>query len=68
MCIAVLVECQPLSSLDNGNTLVETDGTTTVAKLTCTKGFRLNGVSTIMCETTGFWQTEQASCGESFYG
>ena len=62
---SILVQCDNISIPEHGNVSIQTNGTVSVAKVTCDTGFTLSeGVHhTIACSSSGSWDIQQPTCG-----
>ena len=60
------MRCEELSSIDNGELIVSTDGVVTMAVFTCYIGSTINGSSTAECGTDGSWTVTVPQCGNCF--
>lgn len=59
------VQCSPLSSLQNGNISLQSDGVTTISSYTCGPGYTLKGVEVGTCGDDGSWSiVSSPSCGK----
>lgn len=56
--------CPFLNKPTNGNVSLATDGAVTIAVFTCSLGYNVNGLSTLICQSSGLWDGVEPSCGK----
>ena len=77
ICLSLAIVCSALEELENGQIMYDVDNETDfvldmVARLTCNRGFSLNGNDTRACmdddqaDTIGVWSEEMPSCQGGF--
>ena len=59
------VTCPVLASIQNGTTILTTDGVSTSSSFTCDLGFMLKGQETITCDSSGVWGDQPPTCGKA---
>ena len=62
----VSVVCPELASLDNGTVTLSTNGSVTVAELTCDSGSSISGSHQLTCKTDGLWDGMEQVCGKDY--
>ena len=63
MTFVTIETCEPLNSVENGSTVLSTNGTTTVSTFTCQLGSSLNGSGLAECGQDGKWSVSSPICG-----
>ena len=65
VCVLVdvsVVECENLTSLENGRVEVVSNEVNGSAVFTCDEGFFLNGSSSVECQENGEWSEQLPTC------
>ena len=57
------VLCQSLATPSNGQLSLGTDGSVTLATVTCDSNYYLQGDPVLTCATNGLWSGAMPSCG-----
>ena len=57
-----MVECENLTSLENGRVEVLSNEVNGSAVFTCDEGFFLNGSSSVECQENGEWSEQLPTC------
>lgn len=60
------VQCDALTSPENGLVNISTNGSASIALYTCVSGYTLEGDAQRSCLTDGSWNLEQPRCGNDF--
>ena len=67
LAILILVTCDPLSTIENGNLTLTTDGIRTVVSIQCDIGSSVNGSVSVECNELGTWTETVPTCGKIFF-
>jgi len=63
MACCLSVSCDTLDVVVGGNISMTTDGSSTVAMVTCEEGFTRSGTGNLTCRSDGTWDVQLPTCG-----